>query len=77
MPLDSREDAPYQESIAVLQEVEPSAEYSLPSISAPEIEFSGDNAGWSIRTKLLLVAVALVLGGTVLLIAMLLLLAVS
>ena len=41
------------------------------------MDLSGDNAGWSIRTKLLLVAVALVLGGTVLLIALLLLLAVS
>ncbi|MGH7226255.1 MAG: serine/threonine-protein kinase, partial [Gemmataceae bacterium] len=82
LPLDSREDPHYNESIAVLQAVEPSAEYNLPSVSGSEMDASGESkgdapAGWSMRTKMLLLAVALVLGGTVLLTALLLLLAVS
>lgn len=84
LPLDSREDAPYHDSIAVLQASEPSAEYSLPSSSAAEVDLSTENegddaatAGWSVETKMLLLAVALVLGGTLLLTALLLLLAVT
>jgi serine/threonine protein kinase len=77
LPLDRHEDAPYLESIAVLQAAEPSAEYSLPSISLPETELSeevkGASAGSSMRTKLLLLAVILVLGGMFLLTALVLL----
>ncbi|HWG42583.1 MAG TPA: serine/threonine-protein kinase [Gemmataceae bacterium] len=80
LPLDCREDAYYEQSIAVLQEAEPSAEYNLPSISAPEVDLSAEidlatvqPPRWSIQTKLLLLAIALVLGGMVLLTALILL----
>jgi serine/threonine protein kinase len=80
LPLDTHDDPWYVEAVSALQSAEPSAEYSLPSISAPEVDLSAEikgEIGWSIQTKLLLLAVALVLGGTFLLTALLLLLAVS
>jgi serine/threonine protein kinase len=81
LPLDSREDPWYVEAVAALQQVEPSAEYSLPSISAPEVDLSAEmtngiavgSAGWSMQTKLLLISVTLVLGGTFLLTLLMLL----
>jgi serine/threonine protein kinase len=75
LPLDRCEDVPYQQSIAVLQAAEPSAEYSLPSLSVSELDLLSEKPPrWSMETKLLLLAVALVLGGTFLLSALLLLL---
>jgi serine/threonine protein kinase len=78
LPLDSHADPWYVEAVSALQVDEPSAEYNLPSISGPEVDLSAEmelrKAGWSMQTKLLLLAVALVLGGTLLLIALLLLL---
>jgi serine/threonine protein kinase len=81
LPLDSREDAQYAQSIAVLQAAESSAEYNLPSISAPEVDLSSEmenagaaaSAGWPMQTKLLLLAMAVVLGGTFLLTMLMLL----
>jgi serine/threonine protein kinase len=76
LPLDRRDDAPYRESVAVLQTAETSAEYSLPSISVPDVDLSGESKSeerWTPQTKLLLVAVVLVLGGMFLLTVLLLL----
>lgn len=74
LPLDSRDDTIYAESIAELQATGSSAEYNLPSISGPEVDLSADiafddapSANWSMQTKMLLLAVGLVLGGTLLL----------
>ncbi|HTU16427.1 MAG TPA: serine/threonine-protein kinase [Gemmataceae bacterium] len=76
LPLDSREDPWYVEAVSALQSAEPSAEYSLPNNSTAEVDLSSEvkaDAGWSIQTKMLLLAVALVLGGTFLLAALMLL----
>jgi serine/threonine protein kinase len=81
LPLDRPEDPHYEESIAILRTAEPSAEYHLPSISGPELELSSEidrgtaapPGHWSIQTKLLLLAVALVLGGVVVITALMLL----
>jgi serine/threonine protein kinase len=79
LPLDCREDPWYVEAVSALQTAEPSAEYTLPSISGPEVDLSAEvgfeKAGWSMQTKLLLLAVALVLGGVVLLTTLILLFA--
>ncbi len=75
-PLDRREDPWYGEAVSALQNSEPSMEYSLPGASAPELDLSAEEiraSGWSIQTKLLFLAVALVMGSAVLLIALLLL----
>jgi serine/threonine protein kinase len=79
LPLDSHADPWYVEAVSALQAAEPSAEYSLPSISAPEVDLSAEmvvgKTGWSMQTKLLLLAVALVLGGTILFTALMLMFA--
>jgi serine/threonine protein kinase len=78
LPLDSHEDPWYVQAISALQSAEPSEEYSLPNISAAEVDLSteiSERTGWPLRTKLLVLAMALVLGGTMLLTALLLLLA--
>src|SRR5579875_2329846 len=78
LPLDSHDDSGYVEAVAVLQTAEPSAEYSLPGASAPEMDLSEEierDTGWSMQTKLLLFAIALVLGGAALFTVLLLLLA--
>jgi serine/threonine protein kinase len=74
LPLDRRDDPWYLESVSRLQAVEPSAEYSLPSISAPEVDLSGESQQaprWSQQTKTLLLAVVVVLIGAFLLTALL------
>src|SRR5579883_2208694 len=77
LPLDRREDAWYVQAVSALQTTEPSTDYSLPGISVPDVDLSseikGDSTSWSMQTKLLLLAVGLVLGGVGLL-AMLILL---
>ena len=74
LPLDRHDDPWYVESVSRLQTAEPSAEYSLPSISVPEVDLSAEmmKDTWTPKTKLLLLAVVLVLGGMVLLTALLL-----
>jgi serine/threonine protein kinase len=77
LPLDRHEDAWYVEAVSALQTAEPSAEYSLPGNSAPELELPDEveeTLGWSMQTKLLVLAVAFVLGGVFLLTALVLLL---
>jgi serine/threonine protein kinase len=78
LPLDRHEDPWYIEAVSALQKEEPSAEYSLPGQSAPEIDLSEEvdrsETGWSSQTKLLFFAIALVLGGLFLLSALILLL---
>ncbi len=76
LPLDRHEDQWYVEAVSSLQNTEPSAEYSLPGVSAPEVDLSSEitkETGWSMQTKMLLLAVALVFGSMALL-AMLILL---
>ena len=80
LPLDSRDDPWYLQSIAELEAAGSSAEYNLPSISAAEVDLSAEidfddppPTGWSVQTKMLLLAVALVLGGTLLLTLLMLL----
>jgi eukaryotic-like serine/threonine-protein kinase len=71
LPLDRREDAEYAKSIVALQTAEPSAEYSLPSISVPEIDLAAESEETEsalrhrlpIHVTLLLVAIGIVLGG--------------
>jgi serine/threonine protein kinase len=70
LPMDRREDSTYERSISVLQSAEPSAEYSLPSISSPEIDLSselrlaeGPSRGWPVWATLLLVSIGIVLLG--------------
>jgi eukaryotic-like serine/threonine-protein kinase len=78
LPLDRHEDPWYVEAVSSLQNAEPSTEYSLPGISAPEIDLSAEmpgNHGWSMQTKLLLLAIALVMGVAFLFTVLLLLLA--
>ncbi len=78
LPLDRREDPWYTEAVSSLQNAETSTEYSLPGTSTPEIDLSAEmpgNPGWSMQTKLLLLAVALVLGSAILFFLLLLLLA--
>jgi len=79
LPLDRREDPWYIQAVSALQTTEPSADYSLPGISAPDVDLSseinGGSTSWSMQTKMLLLAVALVLGGMFFLTALLLLLA--
>jgi serine/threonine protein kinase len=78
LPLDRREDAQYAEAISMLQTAEPSADYSLPGASGVRLDLVAEfkeDAGWSVQTKMLLWAVALVLGGTILLTVLVLLLA--
>jgi eukaryotic-like serine/threonine-protein kinase len=75
LPLDSREDPWYVEAVSALQSAEPSADYTLPVLSTAEVDLPTEiqeDTGWSIQTKMLLLAVMLVLGGTVLLTALLL-----
>src|SRR5579875_631427 len=71
LPLDRQEDREYVEAVSTLQNREPSAEYSLPGLSAPEVDLSTEvdrgDTDWSMQMKLLWLAVALVLGGTTLL----------
>jgi serine/threonine protein kinase len=78
LPLDRHEDPWYAEAVSALQTAEPSVEYSLPGQSAPEIDLSAEidpgETGWSLQAKLLVLAVALVLGGVFLLTALVLLL---
>ncbi|MHB1422728.1 MAG: serine/threonine-protein kinase [Gemmataceae bacterium] len=77
LPLDRHEDSWYAEAVSALQTAEDSAEYSLPGVSASVTELSVESktsTGWSMHTKLLLVAVALVLGGAALLTVLVLLL---
>ncbi|HEY7308995.1 MAG TPA: serine/threonine-protein kinase [Gemmataceae bacterium] len=80
LPLDSRDDPWYLQSIVELQAAGSSAEYNLPSISAAEADLSAEidfddppPTGWSMQTKMLLLAVVLVLGGTLLLTLLMLL----
>jgi serine/threonine protein kinase len=75
LPLDSRDDPWYVETVARLQSTEPSTEYSLPGISTPEVDLSAEmmKDTWTPKSKLLLLAVVLVLGGMFLLTALLLL----
>lgn len=78
LPLDSHDDRWYVESVAVLQSAEPSAEYSLPGASVPEIDLAEEveeDTGWSVQTKLLLLALALVVSAAILLTVLILLLA--
>jgi serine/threonine protein kinase len=74
LPLDRHEDPWYVETVSSLQNTEPSAEYSLPGLPAPETDRSTEiepiETGWSMQTKLLLLAIALVLGGATLLLAL-------
>jgi serine/threonine protein kinase len=70
LPLDSRTDGHFEESVAALQRAEPSAEYSLPSISAPEVDLSAEmdraalasSRRWSMYATLLLAIVLAFLG---------------
>ena len=76
LPLDRAEDPWYVEAVSSLQNAEPSTEYSLPGISAPEIDLSAEetgDSGWSMQIKLLLLAIALVVGGVALLTMLMLL----
>jgi serine/threonine protein kinase len=78
LPLDRHEDPWYVEAVSSLQNAETSTEYSLPGTSTPEIDLSAekpDNLGWSMQTKLLLLAVGLVVGSATLFIVLILLLA--
>jgi serine/threonine protein kinase len=78
LPLDRHEDLPYAEAVSTLQNSEPSVEYSLPGISSPEIDLPAEivsDSGWSMQTKLLLLAVGLVVGVVFLLTVLMLLLA--
>ena len=71
LPLDRRDDANYENSLAVLRAAEPSAEYNLPSISGPEIELPAAMVGeampaperWPAWVTTLLIAIGIVLGG--------------
>jgi serine/threonine protein kinase len=77
LPLDRHEDPWYIQAVSELQTAEPSVEYSLPGQSAPDMDLSDEvdrgEMGWSSQTKLLLLAIALVLGGLFLLSALILL----
>lgn len=75
LPLDRRDDPWYVEAVARLQSTEPSTEYSLPGISTPEVDLSAEimKDTWTPKSKLLLLAVVLVLGGMFVLTALLLL----
>jgi serine/threonine protein kinase len=78
LPLDRHEDPWYVEAVSCLQNAEPSTEYSLPGASAPEIDLpvkNVDDSRWSMQTKLLVLAIAMVVGGACLLMALMLLLA--
>lgn len=78
LPLDTHDDPWYVQAVSALQAAEPSGEFSLPNISGSEMGLSTEiqsKSGWSPRTKLLLFAVGLVLGGTILLTALMLVLA--
>ncbi len=75
LPLDRRDDPWYVEAVTHLQNIEPSTDYSLPSISTPEVDLSGELKKESPRTpqtKMLLLAAAivLVLAGAILLVAL-------
>jgi serine/threonine protein kinase len=79
LPLDRHGDESYEESLAVLQTADESAEYSLPGASTPEVDLSAESedaedalpAGRSVWGALWL-AVALVLGGLAALVLLLL-----
>jgi serine/threonine protein kinase len=79
LPLDRREDPWYAQAVSALQTTEPSTEYSLSGISVPDVDLSseikGGSTSWSMQTKLLLLAVGLVVGGIFLLTALVLLVA--
>jgi serine/threonine protein kinase len=78
LPLDRHEDPWYAAAVSALQTAEPSVEYGLPGQSAPEMDLSAEvdppETGWSLQTKMLLLAIALVLVGVFLFAALLLLL---
>jgi serine/threonine protein kinase len=70
LPLDQHEDPRYTEAVSTLQNAEPSAEYSLPGLSASETDLSTierRDPDWPMQMTLLLLAIALVLGGMTLL----------
>lgn len=78
LPMDRHEDPSYEQSIAELQTAEPSAEYSLPSISGPEIDLSSEllrpaeatSRVWPVWATLLLVSIGIVLLGVAALIGL-------
>lgn len=78
LPLDAPEDSSYELSIAALQTAEPSAEYNLPNVSPPEDEQAEDGeqellehrSRRSLQTRLLILAVGLVLCGVGLLVGL-------
>jgi serine/threonine protein kinase len=78
LPMDAPEDSSYELSVAALQKAEPSAEYNLPNVSPPEDEQPEDGAQEllehqsrrSLQTRMLILAVALVLCGAALLVGL-------
>jgi serine/threonine protein kinase len=80
LPMDQPEDPQFVEAVAAVQAAEPSAEYSLPSLSSPELTVAAPGAArepeaaqrrlpaWATP---LLVAIALVLGGLAVLVLLL------
>jgi len=78
LPLDRHEDPRYVEAVSTLQNAEPSTEYSLPGLAAPEAdqptEIEGSDTTRSMQTMLMLLAIVLVLGGVMVFTALLLLL---
>jgi serine/threonine protein kinase len=79
LPLDRPEDSSYELSIAALQSAEPAAEFSLPNISLSELAADEESDSlatsrrWSLQTRMLLLAIGLVLGGFLLLLVLILL----
>jgi serine/threonine protein kinase len=74
LPLDRRDDPWYVEAVSSLQAAEPSAEYTLPGVSAPETDLSAETEHairGSMRTKLLFVALGIVLVGVGIMIGLL------
>ena len=80
LPLDRRDDANYENSLAVLRAAEPSAEYSLPSLSGPELELPAamdgeatiSSEGWPMWVSTLLIAIGIVLGVVVVVVGLML-----
>lgn len=78
LPLDTHDDPCYVQTVSDLQTAEPSVEYSLPGASVPEMERAEEaeeDTGWSVQTKLMLLALALVVSAATLLTVLILLLA--
>jgi serine/threonine protein kinase len=70
LPMDRHEDPWYAQAVSTLQTVDPSTEYSLPGLTVTEVDLSSEEKkeeGLSKQTKLLLLAIALVAGFTILL----------